>query len=421
MALLQRLGGGDVGQHHELLDQLVAVEPLAHADLGDAAVVAQGDLALGQVEVERTALLACRQQNLEGAVERADDGAHQGRDLGVGRAVLGALDAGVGEARGRADHGAVEAVALEMPFGIDPHFCHQHRPVLLRDQRAPVVGERLGQHGHDPVGEIDRGAAAVGGAVERLVVPHVPGDVGDGDQDAPAAGMVRVGLGEHRVVEVAGVLAVDRDQRRVAQVEALAQGGGAGALGLLQRRRRELDRDVVGRDRDQADGARVAHRPDALDHAGATGERAARRLDPDDVARLGAVLVGRPDVEAQLQLAVGRGHEADAVAAVGLLVEAQHLARGAAQQADDAGLVGGLAAALQRSEHAVADGGGHAAAVRLRDDFDAGRGAVLFFVVAARHGQQMAVVVDPHDLQYGDISQCFWILECLGAVGGDVA
>ena len=50
-----------------------------------------------------------------------------------------------------------------------------------------------------------------------------------------------------------------------------------------------------------------------------------------------------------------------------------------------------------------------------------GGGAVLFFVVAARHGQQMAVVVDAHDLQYGDVSQSFRILECLGAVGGDVA
>jgi hypothetical protein len=78
VALLQRLGRRDVGQHHELLDQLVAVEPLAHADLGDAAVLAQGDLALGQVEIERAALLARRQQHLEGAVERADDRAHQG-------------------------------------------------------------------------------------------------------------------------------------------------------------------------------------------------------------------------------------------------------------------------------------------------------------------------------------------------------
>ena len=113
VALLQRLRRRHVGQHHELLDQLVAVEPLAHADLGDAAVVAQRDQPLRQVEIERAALLARRQQDLEGAVERADHGLHQRRDLGVGRAVLGALHARVGEPRRRAHHGAVEAVALE--------------------------------------------------------------------------------------------------------------------------------------------------------------------------------------------------------------------------------------------------------------------------------------------------------------------
>ena len=182
-------------------------------------------------------------------------------------------------------HGAVEAVALEMALGVDPHLGHQHRAILARHQRAPVVGQRLGQHRHDAVGEIDRGAAAVGGAVERLVVAHVPGDVGDGDQQAPAAGMGGIGLGEHRIVEVARVLAVDGDQRHLAQVEPVAHRRGLGALGFLERGLGKLDRDVVGGDRDQADRARVAHRPDALEHAGAARQRAAGRLDPDDVAR----------------------------------------------------------------------------------------------------------------------------------------
>ncbi len=34
-----------------------------------------------------------------------------------------------------------------------------------------------------------------------------------------------------------------------------------------------------------------------------------------------------------------------------------------------------------------------------------GGGPSLLFVVAARHGQQVAVVVDPHDLEYGDVGQ----------------
>jgi hypothetical protein len=83
-------------------------------------------------------------------------------------------------------------------------------------------------------------------------------------------------------------------------------GAGAGALGFLQGGRRELDRDVVGCDRDQAHGARVAHRPDALDHAGAAGERAAagstQTMSPGRAPFLSAGRMSKLD----FQLAVGR-------------------------------------------------------------------------------------------------------------------
>ena len=254
---------------------------------------------------------------------------------------------------------------------------------------------------------------------------HVPGDVGDGDQQPPAAGMVRVGLGEHRVVEIACVLAVDGDQRHLAQVEAVAHRRRLGAFGLVERGLGELDRDVVGGDGDQAHGARVAHRPDALEYLRPARQRAARRLDPDDVARLGSVLVGRPNLEALPQLAVGRGHQAHAVTARGFFVEAEDLLRAAAQPADDARFVV-AAAALEIGQHAIADGGGGAAAPGtmrggLRRDLDARRRAVLLLVVLARHGDQVAVAVDPHDLQHGHIGECRGIAEGLGAVGRDLA
>src|SRR5260221_169061 len=221
--------------------------------------------------------------------------------------------------------------------------------------------------------------------------------------------------------KVARILAIDGDQRHFPEIEPVAQRCRLGAPGLLGGGLRELDRDVVGGDRDQADGARVAHRADTLEHLGAARQLAAAFLDPDDVARQRAVAVGCPDVENLAQLAVGRRHDADTRPAGRLLVEAEDVLGAAAQAADDAGFVGVLAAALQRGEHAVADRRGRAAARAMRVDLDARRGAVFFFVVAARHGQQVAVFVDAHDLQYGDVSQCFGVLECLGAVGGDVA
>ena len=61
---------------------------------------------------------------------------------------------------------------------------------------------------------------------------------------------------------------------------------------------------------------------------GAARQRAAGLLDPDDVARLGAVRSAGRMSNSRLQLAVGRRHQADAVAAVGLLVEAEDLLAG---------------------------------------------------------------------------------------------
>ncbi len=61
----------DVGQHHELLDQPVAVEARARRDGGDPALLVQHHLALGQIEIERAARRARREQRAEGGVERS--------------------------------------------------------------------------------------------------------------------------------------------------------------------------------------------------------------------------------------------------------------------------------------------------------------------------------------------------------------
>ena len=58
LALNQLLGGGDIRHHHEFLDHLVGVQPVAERDRRHLAVVVQHDLALGQVQVQRLAGLA---------------------------------------------------------------------------------------------------------------------------------------------------------------------------------------------------------------------------------------------------------------------------------------------------------------------------------------------------------------------------
>ena len=82
------------------------------------------------------------------------------------------------------------------------------------DQRAEVARQPVGQHRHHPVGKVGRVAAPPRLAVERRARPHVVRDVGDRHPDDVAARVRRivVGLGEDRVVVVAGVGRVDGDE-----------------------------------------------------------------------------------------------------------------------------------------------------------------------------------------------------------------
>ncbi len=54
----QRLGRGDVGGDHIILDQPMRIEPFARRDREDPALLVEHDPALGQVEIERGALVA---------------------------------------------------------------------------------------------------------------------------------------------------------------------------------------------------------------------------------------------------------------------------------------------------------------------------------------------------------------------------
>ena len=113
---------------------------------------------------------------------------------------------------------AMKAVRPLAPVGAENHPHRERRPVLQRTQRAEVVGDALGQHRHDAVGEIDRVAALERVAVERRAGPDVGRDVGDGDGDDEAAGVGGIGIGRRvdGVVVVLGVGRIDGDERQAA-------------------------------------------------------------------------------------------------------------------------------------------------------------------------------------------------------------
>ena len=173
---------------------------------------------------------------------------------------------------------------------------HRHKPVLVRDQRAEAVRKLLGQHRQHAVREIHRRAALARLGIERTARLHVVTHVGDRDDHLPAATRA---FAMHRVVVVARVLAVDRDELDAAQVlpagnRALRDAATVRAR-LGQRAVRELERQAVRVDGDLRFHAGRAVLPDqARDPP--DGLRAAAgllcQLDDDDLPGLRAAKPG---------------------------------------------------------------------------------------------------------------------------------
>ena len=106
------------------------------------------------------------------------------------------------------------------PPDVGAGHVHLHRHgqlVLARPQRAGAVGQRLGQHRLHRAGHVDAGAAAEGLGVDRAAGAHVGGHVGDVH---PQAHEAVVALGRDGVVEVLGVVGIDRERGQLAQVGA---------------------------------------------------------------------------------------------------------------------------------------------------------------------------------------------------------
>ena len=299
--LFKHFGGGDIGQNHKFFDQFVRIEPFRDDDAIDGAVGFQQDLALGNVEIERIALVARALDHRIGVVERLQDRSEQGAGGVVGPAVDRGLGLRVVQLGGRAHQNAMKAVRALAAVIADHHPHRQRAARFARHQRAQIVGDALGQHRHHAIGEIHRIAAHQRIAVERRSRPHIKCDVGDRDIDDVAALVVRIGirLGVNRVVVILGVGRIDRDQRDVAPVLAPLQGCGFCLFGLAQGGRRERLRNFVGVDGDQADRLLRCQRAEPLlDLAGSKPEAArANEIDADEIAVLGAIAVGLCDVQ----------------------------------------------------------------------------------------------------------------------------
>ena len=281
------LGGGDelrcahIGRQHGLFDEAVSFVARARHDLLDTAVVVAHDLRLGGLEVDRATPGALLEQGPIDLVQVQQVG-HQVRTalrLGPARVGQDGRHLGVGQPRMGADERRIELEGLHLAVGVHHHVAGQCQAFDFRVQRAQAVGQFLRQHGNDPPREVDRGGTLVGVLVQRLTGLDVMADVGDGDDETPAAHRrlppaLLVGLAVDGIVEVARVFAVDGDQRHVAQVDAMLAVGGAQLFrqgrGMGQRLGRELVRHLVLAHGDLDLHARIV---DLAQHLGHTADR----------------------------------------------------------------------------------------------------------------------------------------------------
>ncbi len=223
LVLVEEARGGDVGRQHALLDDLVGDVARARNDLLDLALVVEDDLGFGGLEVDRTPLGARRAKHLVEPVEILDRRQHRGVFAAQATPLLafGRLehraDLSVGQPGVGAHQPLVELVAADLAFLRDVHLADHAEAIDVGVDRTEAVGEQLRKHRQHLPREIDRITPAARFDVERRIDADVIGDVGDCDDQLPAARLGAIGM--HRVVEVLRILAIDGDQRQVAQVD----------------------------------------------------------------------------------------------------------------------------------------------------------------------------------------------------------
>ncbi len=108
----------------------------------------------------------------------------------------------------------MKAALPDVPLAVHRRDHRVGEPVLVGLERAQAVGEVLREHGDHPVDQVHGGAALECFLVDRAALLHVMADVGDVDADLEQ--VVALPLDREGVVEVLGVVRVDREDELLA-------------------------------------------------------------------------------------------------------------------------------------------------------------------------------------------------------------
>ena len=331
-----------VRNQHALLDNGLRQRALALDERNRMALVIELDLDLRHIEVNRATAMALGLEDMAQRFERLEHLADVlvVRDERLRLVDEHLVDDVVGQAAVNVDDRRDDLVARDLALRRDLHLAGHREAVDAGVETADAIAELLRQHRDDAVNEIDTRAALACLAVERLILTHIPADIGD--VDAEEEGTVRIAARKDAVIEVLGILAIDRDDRQVAAVAAasvlLRRGLLLHVIGCLLHVLGERLREVVlAHDRKNVD-ARVADLAEHLDDLAlriAAAVRPLRDLDDDLAARLRAVecFLWHEDILAELR--VVRRHEAERLAT---LERADDLLVRALEDADDLAL-----------------------------------------------------------------------------------
>lgn len=111
----------------------------------------------------------------------------------------------------------MEGVLDDVALRTDVHLADHAQSVHGRVERADPVRQRLGQHRDHPTREVDGVATLLGLDVERVAGAHVVADVRNRDVELES---LALHFTVDRIVEIPRGLAVDGDERQIAEIHA---------------------------------------------------------------------------------------------------------------------------------------------------------------------------------------------------------
>ena len=396
--LCQCLRRRDIGRDHVVLDQAlrVALRPLD--DRVRHPVFIKKHTPFLEVQRQWLTRLPRRVERPPGSEQVGNDAVLQ-RDAGlVMSPFVPCLNLIIGQPCCRADQRPFKPVRDHLAAVIEDHFRDHRRAWLFWSKRAQIIRQRLGEHRHNAVGQIDRVAAPFCFSVQGRAGADVIRHIGNRDADHPATAFPR--FGKHRIIEIAGIGTIDGDKRKIAKIGPSVRRRHLHAVCFGKNGVIEIMRNLEFGKGQRGKGTGRIRRAEIVDDTRRLAKIAASRQQ----FRLDKITLAAGDI------AVLFHHDRVARAAGRLLQDqsaaprnngAEQAALYRFQNANDLAVIACAADPAKPRQHLLTGTRGPATA-SFRKNPDGGRGAIR---LDRGHRQQRAIPVNLADDDHGDFGQ----------------